>query len=384
MSVASRDLTEEQRLLQDSVIAFAQGELNAGLEERDRDAIFPRAAWLKCAELGLQGLPVPPEYGGSGADSTTIAAALEGLGYGCADNGLIFSLNAQMWACEAPIVRFGSDAQKQRYLPGLCDGSLIAAHAMSEPDSGSDAFALATTATAVDGGWVLSGSKTFVTNAPESDLFVVFATTDRDLGWAGLCAFLVERDSPGLTVGHHLEKMGLRSSPMSELFLDGCKVEESALLGAAGSGMAIFNTSMRLERGFILSSAVGTMRRQLEQCVGYAQERKQFGQAIGSFQAVGHRLAEMKLRLETSRLMLYRMARLADEGVATDMDAALTKLHLSDCLVRSSLDALQIYGGYGYMAEYGLEREVRDALASRIYSGTSDLQRNLIARQLGL
>jgi alkylation response protein AidB-like acyl-CoA dehydrogenase len=384
MSVESRDLTEEQRLLQDSVIAFARGELNAGLEERDRDSVFPREAWLKCAELGLQGLPVPPEYGGAGADATTIAAALEGLGYGCADNGLIFSLNAQMWACEAPLVRFGTDEQKQRYLPGLCDGSLIAAHAMSEPDSGSDAFALATTATPADGGWVLSGSKTFVTNAPESDLFVVFATTDRDLGWAGLCAFLVERDAPGLTVGHHLAKMGLRSSPMSELFLDGCKVEASALLGAEGSGMAIFNTSMRLERGFILSSAVGTMRRQLEQCIGYAQERSQFGQPIGSFQAVGHRLAGMKLRLETARLMLYRMARLADADAATDMDAALTKLHLSECLVQSSLDALQIYGGYGYMAEYGLEREVRDALASRIYSGTSDLQRNLIARALGL
>jgi alkylation response protein AidB-like acyl-CoA dehydrogenase len=377
-------LNQEQRLLQDSVIAFAQRELNAGLDERDRDAVFPREAWLKCAELGLQGLTVPPEYGGAGADMTTVVAALEGLGYGCADNGLIFSLNAQIWACEAPLVRFGSDAQKERYLPRLCDGSLIAAHAMSEPDSGSDAFALATSATPVDGGWLLNGSKTFVTNAPESDLFVVFATTDRGLGWAGLCAFLLERDTPGLTVGRHLDKMGLRSSPMSELFLDGCKVGEDALLGAPGSGMAIFNTSMRLERGFILSSAVGTMRRQLEDCVAYAKERTQFGQSIGSFQAVSHRVAQMKLRLETSRLMAYRMAGLVDADAATDMDAALTKLQLSESLVQSSLDALHVYGGYGYMSEYGLEREVRDALASRIYSGTSDLQHNLVARALGL
>jgi alkylation response protein AidB-like acyl-CoA dehydrogenase len=384
MIVLPSGLSEEQRLLQDSVVTFAQRELNAGLDERDRDAVFPREAWLKCAELGIQGLLVPPEYGGAGADMTTIVAALEGLGYGCADNGLIFSLNAQIWACEAPLVRFGSDTQKERYLPALCDGSLIAAHAMSEPDSGSDAFALATSATPVDGGWRLSGSKTFVTNAPESDLFVVFATTDRELGWAGLCAFLVDRDTPGLTVGRHLEKMGLRSSPMSELFLDGCEVDESALLGAAGSGMAIFNTSMRLERGFILSSAVGTMRRQLEECVAYAKERTQFGQSIGSFQAISHRVAQMKLRLETSRLMAYRMAALVDADAATDMDAALTKLQLSESLVQSSLDALHVYGGYGYMSEYGLERHVRDALASRIYSGTSDLQHNLVARALGL
>jgi alkylation response protein AidB-like acyl-CoA dehydrogenase len=378
------DLDEEQRALQQTVIEFAQRELNEGLERRDHEAAFPREAWSKCAAIGLLGLPVPAEHGGAGAGATTVAAALEGLGYGCADNGLIFAMGAQMWACEHPIATFGSEEQRRRYLPGLCDGSLIAGHAMSEPGSGSDALSLTSTAVATDRGWVLNGSKTFVTNAPESDLFVVFAATDRSLGFAGVSGFLIERDTPGLTVGPSIAKMGLRSSHLSELFLSDCEVPQEALIASPGAGMAIFNTAMRWERGMILAPAVGTMRRQLERCIEHAGERVQFGQTIGGFQAVSHPIAEMRLRLETSRLMLYRMARLLEAGRATDLDAALTKLHLSESLVASSLAALQIHGGYGYMTEYGLEREVRDALSSRIYSGTSEMQRNLIARHLGL
>jgi len=377
-------LDDDQRTLQESIITFAQGELNKDLDRRDRDATFSRESWLKCARMGLMGLAVPSEYGGVAAPPTTIAAVLEGLGYGCADNGLIFALGAQTWACQHPIMRFGSEKQKRRYLPGLCDGSLIAAHGMTEPGSGSDAFSLMTTATSVDDGWILNGSKTFATNAPESDVFLVFATTDRKLGFAGLTAFVIKRDTPGLAIGRPFSKMGLRTSHLGELFFSDCEVASDALLGSPGAGMAIFNSSMRWERSLILAPAVGTMRRQLERCVTYAREREQFGQPIGSFQAVSHRLAEMKLRLETAHLMLYRVAALLEAGTATDLDAALTKLHLSEALVQSSLDSLQIHGGSGYVTETGLEREVRDALASRIYSGTSDIQRNVIARHLGL
>jgi hypothetical protein len=377
-------LDEEQRSLQRSIVDFAQGELGRDLDRRDHEGTFPREDWLKCAQLGLLGMPVPPEYGGLGVSATTIAAALEGLGYGCADNGLIFSLNAHMWACEMPIVHFGTEEQKRRWLPGLCDGSTIAAHGMSEPESGSDAFSLRTTATAVDGGWVLNGSKTFVTNAPDSDLFIVFATTDASLGFMGLCAFVLERGTPGLEVGAPFSKMGLRTSHLSELFLSDCRVAADALLGEPGGGMAIFNSSMRWERSLILAAAVGTMRRQLERCLAYARERVQFKAPIGSFQAVSHPLADMRLRLQTSHLMLYRIAALLDAGTATDLDAAMTKLHLSEALVKSSIDALQIHGGSGYMTETGLERDVRDALGSRIYSGTSELQRNVISRHLGL
>ncbi len=377
-------LDEEQRSLQRSIIDFAQSELGRDLDRRDHESVFPRDDWRKCAQLGLLGMPVPSDFGGLGASATTIAGALEGLGYGCTDNGLIFSINAHMWACEMPIVHFGTEEQKRRWLPGLCDGSLIAAHGMTEPDSGSDAFALRSTATPVEGGWLLNGSKTFVTNAPDSDLFIVFATTDASLGFAGLCAFVVERGAPGLEVGPSFSKMGLRTSHLGELFLSDCHVDPDALLGEPGGGMAIFNSSMRWERSLILAAAVGTMRRQLERCVAYARERVQFRATIGSFQAVSHPLAEMRVRLQTSQLMLYRIAALLDSGSATDLDAAMTKLHLSEALVQSSLTTLQVHGGYGYVTESGLERDVRDALGARIYSGTSEMQRNVIARHLGL
>jgi alkylation response protein AidB-like acyl-CoA dehydrogenase len=327
---------------------------------------------------------VPEDYGGSNAPALTILLALESLGYGCTDNGLIFALNAQMWACEIPLVRFGSESQKRRYLPGLCDGSMIGAQAVSEPEAGSDAFSLTTSARRRDGSYVLDGRKTFVTNAPEADLIIVYASTDPAAGFAGVSAFLIDRDNPGLTVGKPLEKMGLRTSPMSEVFLDGCELSEDALLGSPGSGMAIFNLAMLWERGCILASAVGTMQRQLERCVEYAKQRTQFGRPIGSFQAVAHRIVDMSVRLETARLVIYHLGWLLDRGSAKAHHAALAKLHVSECFVQSCLDALQIHGGYGYMVEYELEREVRDAIGTRIHSGTSDLQRNLIARSLGL
>jgi hypothetical protein len=378
------DWTDEQRAFRDSVVAFAARQLGDGLAAGDRDGTFPAEAWRRCAEFGIQGLPVPEAYGGSGADNLTLVMTMEALGYGCRDNGLLFSLNAQMWACQAPIARFGDEAQRGRYLPRLCDGSLVAAHAMSEPDSGSDAFSLRTTARRDDDRWVLNGSKIFVTNGPVADLFLVFAATAPSRGFAGVSAFLVERDSPGLTVGAPIEKMGLRTSPMSEVFLDDCTVGADALLGRAGAGFTIFNAAMLLERSLILATTIGSMERIVERSVEHARRRVQFGQPIGKFQAVAHRLVDMKLRLETSRLLLYRLAWLLDRGRPAELDAALVKLHLSESFVASTLDAVQVHGGYGYMTEYELERDVRDALASRLYSGTSDIQRNLAAMHMGL
>jgi alkylation response protein AidB-like acyl-CoA dehydrogenase len=378
------ELTDEQRVLRDEIIRFARAELNRDIGARDSQSRFAEAEWQKCADFGIQGLPVPREYGGHGADPLTIMVALEALGYGCSDNGLIFSLNAQMWACETPLVQFGSEAQKQKYLPALCEGSLVAAHGMSEPGSGSDAFALSTTAEMNGDDWILNGSKTFVTNAPVAELFIVFATADRTKGFAGLSAFLIDRDTPGLSVGKHIEKMGLRTSPIGELFLEDCRVPGENLLGKPGGGMAVFNSSMEWERGCILASTVGAMQRQLERCIDYARGRKQFGQPIGAFQAVSHKIVDMKLRVETSRCLLYRLGWLMSQKKATPIDAALVKLHLSESLVTTALDAIQIHGGYGYMAEYELERELRDAIGSRIYSGTSEIQRNLVAAYLGL
>jgi alkylation response protein AidB-like acyl-CoA dehydrogenase len=310
--------------------------------------------------------------------------AMEALGYGCRDNGLIFSLNAHMWSCATPIARFGTENQKRKYLPGLCDGSLIGVQGMTEPESGSDAFSLATSAAPKADGWLLKGSKTFITNAPVADLFVIFATIDRSKGWAGLTAFLVERHTPGLTVGEPFHKMGIRTSPMTELAFDGCWVPAESVLSKPGGGMMVFNHSMDWERSCILAHAVGTMERQLEETVAYAQQRVQFGESIGRFQAVSHKIVDMKVRLEAGRLLLYRLGWMKAQGRPTPIDTAMVKLFLSESWVQSSLDALQIHGAFGYMVESEVERQLRDALASRIYSGTSEIQRNLIARNLGL
>ncbi len=376
--------TPEQLTLRQEVTAFAQGALRDDVVRLDSEAAFPREAWQRCAEFGIQSMPIPVEYGGLGLDALTIMLALEALGYGCQDNGLIFALNAQMWACQVPIAKFASEEQKRRYLPGLADGSLIGAHALTEPESGSDAFALTTTAEEGDGGYVLNGAKTFVTNAPVADLFVVFATTDRSRGFAGLCAFLVDREAPGLSLGAPLPKMGLRTAKISEVFLDDCYVPAERMLGKRGAGMAVFHHSMEWERGCILASAVGSMQRQLERSVAYARDRKQFGQPIGKFQAVSHRIVDMKVRLEAARALLYRLGWLMDQGRSSPMDSALTKLFLSEAFVASSGDALKVHGGYGYMTEYELERELRDAIGGELYSGTSDLQRNTIASGLRL
>ena len=374
------DWTDEQREFRQAVREFAHRELNDG----DGSVEWFRKAWKKCAGFGIQGLAVDEEFGGAGADNLTVIGALEALGYACPDNGLIFSLNAQMWACQHPIERFGTTDQKAKYLPALCDGSLIAAHAMSEPGSGSDAFSLTTTATSSGDGYRLNGAKTFVTNAPVADLFVVFARMPGSEGFSGLTGFLIDAGTPGLSVGQAFEKMGLHSSRMAEVFLDDCVVAGDSLLGRRGGGMPVFAAAMEQERSMILASTIGTMERDLERSVAHARDRRQFGQPIGKFQAISHRLVEMKLRLETARLLLYRLGWLLDQRRPSALDSSLVKLHLGESFVQSSLDALQIHGGYGYIAEYGLESDVRDALASRIYSGTSEIQRNLAARHMGL
>lgn len=384
-AVTDIGFTQEQRDLRDTVTRFAQRELNDDLPLRDEQNAFSWEAWKKCAELGLAGLPVPAEYGGGGADAMTTIAALEALGYGCRDNGLIFSLNAHLWAGTMPIARFGTERLKRHYLPRLCDGSMIAAHALSEPEAGSDALALTARAVPTSGGgYELTGTKAFVTNAPVAGVFVVFASTDPARRFAGLSAYAVDRDTPGLQVGPPMPKLGLRTSPMSEVRLEHCPVPADHLLGPPGAGLAVFNSAMRLERPFILAAGVGTLRRDLERCVEHARRRRQYGRPIGGFQAVAHRIVDMRLRLETARLLLYRVGQLLDAGQDAALETALVKLHISESLVTSALDAVQVHGGAGYLAGNDLERDLRDAVGSRIYSGTSEIQRNIAARLLGL
>ncbi|MEW5988110.1 MAG: acyl-CoA dehydrogenase family protein [Chloroflexota bacterium] len=376
--------TEEQIELKKAVIKFAQKELNEGIIENDRRGTFPAANWKKCAQFGIQGLPMPEKYGGGEADIITTMLVMEGLGYGCRDNGLIFALHAQMWAVQSPILTFGTEEQKEKYLPGLISGEIIGAHGMTEPGSGSDAYSLTTRAERVDGGYVLNGTKMFVTSAPIADVSLVFATVDPAKKMRGITAFLVDKGTAGLSTGRDIEKMGLRTSPMGEIVLQDCFVALANRLGPEGAGVNIFNSSMEWERACILGSHVGAMERQLENCVRYARERRQFDQPIGKFQAVSNRIANMKMRLETARLILYKVAWLRKVNKTAIMEAALAKLYLSECFVQNSLDAIAIHGGYGYMTEFEVERELRDALGGTIYSGTSDIQRMVIARWLGL
>jgi L-prolyl-PCP dehydrogenase len=375
---------EEQLSFKKSVLEFARNELARDVVPLDRNSDFDHDGFTKCAKFGIQGLPIPEQYGGSAADPLTVVAAMEALGYACKDNGLLFSINAQMWSFEVPILEFGSEAQKMRYLPRLCSGEMIGVHAMTEPQSGSDAFDLRTEAHKKDGRYVLNGSKMFITNAPVADSILVFATVDRAKKMQGVSAFIVDKGTTGFSVSKHVEKMGLRTSPMGEIVLQDCEIPEENRLGAEGAGAAIFNCSMEWERGAILANYLGTMQRQIETCVRYARERKQFGKPIGKFQAVAHRIANMKVRLETSRWLVYRVASLQQQGKSAVMDAAIAKLYVSENLVQCCQDAIQIHGAYGYMTETGLERDLRDSISSTIYSGTSEIQRNIIAAWLGL
>ena len=378
------DLSEDQREIKEGVVEFARKELNDDLVHRDQEHLFSREAWNKCAEMGIQGLPFPPEYGGGGADVLTTTLAMEGLGYGCKDNGLIFAINAQMWSVQMPIWQFGSEEQKQKYLTRMCSGEWIGAHGMTEPNSGSDAYSLSTTARKQGDTYVLNGSKTFVTNAPIADLFVIFASTDKTRGHMGISAFVLEKDFPGLAVSNEIRKMGLRTSPMAEVILEDCAVPVDNRLGPEGAGSTLFNSSMEWERACLLAGYLGAMERQLETCIRYAKERRQFKRPIAKFQAVANKIVDMKVRLETARLLLYKVAWLKQNEKNISLEAAMAKLHLSECWVQSCLDAIQIHGGYGYTTEFEVERELRDAVSSRIYSGTSEIQQNLIAFNLGL
>jgi alkylation response protein AidB-like acyl-CoA dehydrogenase len=377
-------LNQDQRLLKDTLTKFSRQELNIDLAGRDDRAEFGFEGWKKCAEIGILGLAMPQKFGGSETEMTSVAVAMESLGYGCQDNGLLFALGAQMWSVQMPLLLFGNEAQKDRYLPRLISGGLIGAHAVTEPGSGSDVYSLQTTAKRDGRHFVLNGTKTFVTSSTVADLFLVLATTDLNKGARGLTAFLIDKGAAGLTATRRFEKMGLRTSVLGEVVLEDCRVSQDQMLGTEGEASMVFASAMEWERAFLLAPAIGTMERQIEQCVHYACTRQQFGKAIGKNQSVANRIVDMQVRLETARLLQYRTAWIKQTGKRLTREPSETKLYLSESWVQTSLDAMAIHGGYGYMVESGIERDVRDALASRIYSGTSDIQKVIIARYLGL
>ena len=378
------DLPEQLLELRQAFQEMARTRLGGSGRERDREARFWREGWRACAEEGLLALPVPREDGGRAEGMLATIIAMEALGEEVDDLGLLFAINAHLWAAVMPIVRFGSVEQKARWLPGLLDGTTIAGHGATEPDAGSDVFSMTTTARREGDAWVVEGAKSYVANAPIADVLVVYAVTEPGRGELGISAFIVPRDTPGLRIGEPLDTMGLRSAPSATVVMEACRLPEEALLGSAGGGAACFNASMEMERGAILAMHVGRMSRQLDEVIEFARNRRQFDRPVGSFQSVANRIVDMRIRLETSRPLVRRIGELKDQGRQAMLEAAMAKLHVSESAVQSALDAVQIMGSRGYLREGGVERDLRDALGARVYSGTSEMQRVLIARLLGL
>lgn len=378
--------TDKQLHFKNEVIEFAKSTLNKSYVDDDHSCTFLRKNWQECASFGILSLSVPKVYGNLDEEIDILSAtlAMEGLGYGCHDNGLPFALNAQMWTVQLPIAHFGTKAQKQKFLPSLTQGMWIGCHALTEANAGSDVFNMETTATKVDGGYILNGKKQLITLGPVADIALIFAMTNPKLGKWGMSAFIVEKGTKGFEVSSNKQKMGLRTVPIGDLTFTDCFVKEENRLGAEGAGWSITNHSLEHDRCSILASQLGAMERQLEESIRFVKQRKQFGKSIGEFQSVSNRIADMKLRLETSRLLLYKVAWLKSQNKSAMLEAAMLKLQISESFVASSLDTIRNHGGYGYLTENEVERDLRDAVGGVIYAGTSDIQRNIISKIVGV
>ncbi|MEV0275834.1 acyl-CoA dehydrogenase family protein [Streptomyces sp. NPDC050610] len=345
---------------------------------------FARADWAALGRMGLLGACLPGAYGGSGLGALDTARLYEALGEGCDDTGLVFAASAHLFACAVPLERFGSDGLKSRWLPGMCSGEVIAGNAMTEDDAGSDVSRLRMTAVPVDGGYVLNGRKSFVSNGPAADVLVAYATTDPEAGHLGQTAFAVAADAPGVRAGEPFDKMGLRSTPASTVTFADCFVPAAHVLGAPGMGATVFQHSMGWERACLFAGYVGMMARLVRRSSEHARSRTQFGRRLTGFQAVSHRIVDMAMRLESARLLLYRACWEMDQGRPARLAVALSKLAASEGAVANALDAVRIFGGRGYLAECGVEAELRDAVPGLLFSGTSDIQKELAAKELGL
>jgi alkylation response protein AidB-like acyl-CoA dehydrogenase len=379
-------LSPSQKELYQDVLRFARDRLNDNLLERDREHRFPRREWAMCGEFGLLGLCIDTEYGGMGLDHMSTSLALEALGRGCQDMGLVFAIAAHQLAVAKPIEEGGSEDLKRRILPRLCSGEWVGSNAITEAEAGSDAFALASRAALDpdDQCYHLTGTKSYASNGPVADLFLVYANSNPDLGYLGINAFAVEKDRKGVTVGGPIPKMGLHTCPVSAVYFDDVKLTSNDRIGAEGGGAALFTGSMLWERSCLFAGYLGAMERQLEVCAEYARERRQNRRPIGKHQAISHRIADMKLRLESARLLLYKACWHRDRGDDAVAEVALAKIAISEAAIASSIDAVQIFGAVGYSTESHIERMLRDAVPSTIFSGTSEIQRNLIASRLGL
>ena len=377
-------LNEQQVAFRESIIKFAKKELNDNLIENDEKAIFSRENWKKCVGMGLLSLLVPEKYGGQGADLLTSVLSMEALSYACRDSGLVHAIATQI-CCMVQMTLFASDFLKQAYLPELARGEKIAAQAITEPEAGSDVLSMQTKAHKTDDGYILNGTKMFISNGPLADVIIVFAVTNpKRKQFGGISCFIVDNGIKGFSRGTPLNKMGLRTLQNGELIFEDCSIPSDKLLGREGQGMFIFNEQIEWERALLSAAHIGTMERVLELCINHVKTRSQFGQPIGKFQSITNKIADMKVNIELGKLILYKAAWLKDQNKRVVLETSIGKLFISESLKNACLEAIQIHGGYGYMREFEIERELRDSVASTIYSGTSELQRNIISSLAGL
>lgn len=374
------DLDEQQQMIRKAAREFADKEIKPLASKLDQDAVFPTEIIRKLGEMGFMGMLVPETYGGAGLDCVSYAIAIEEISRGDASVGVIMSVNNSL-VCQ-PILDYGTEEQKKRYLPDLAQGKKLGAFSLTEPEAGSDAANVQTTAVLSGDHYVINGTKVFVTNGGKADIIVLFASTNPEAKGKGISAFIIEKGMPGFKVGKKEDKMGMRASDTSELIFEDCKVPKQNLLGEEGKGLRIALSSLDCGRIGIAAQAVGIGQACLEASIEYSKVRKQFGKPICEFQAIQWMLADMATEIEAARYLTYRAAYLKDKGMRYTKEAAQAKLFASEAAVRAAINAVQIHGGYGYMKEYDVERYFRDSKLTEIYEGTSEVQRMVIAANL--
>jgi len=374
-------LSQEQRMFRETVYRYGRDEIAPLCEEADLKGEFSFEIWRKLASFGILGLPLPEEFGGSAASILNCCLAGEALGHAGVDGGSLLAWGAHTYLCAHNIYAFGTENQKRKYVPKLASGEWIGCMGLTEPGSGSDAASISTTAVKKGDRYVLNGSKTFITNAPVADVFVVFANVNKALKHEGITAFIIEEGTPGLTTGKPFHKMGCKCSSTSEVFLADCEVPEENILGGEGKGWFIALSGVEWDRCTLLSPMLGAALNNLDSCARYANERQQFKRPIRSFQAIQHRIADMKVFVEAVRLAVYRVASAKDNGqMLNPLQAAVSKVYAGDRGFEMASEAVQIFGGYGFMHEYPVERNFRDSKLAAIGGGTSDIMRMIVSR----
>ena len=373
--------SEDQLTIFNSIKENAIKGLNDDIFTDDENSTFSRTKWNICGDMGIYGMPVPEQYGGEGFDMLTTALAMKALGYGCQDEGLMLSICAHLCTFIIPIVIYGTEEQKKKYLPDACSGKMIGGNGISEANAGSDISSIETKVDKQEDRYILKGSKIFVTNGPIADTLVIYAKHSNGLKMFDMSALLVNKDE--FKYGQQFKKMGLRTSPLCEIVLDDCSIPEDRLIGRQCFGLKAFQTSMHWERIITSAYNIGAMERQFETVHEYTNTRTQFGNKISNFANISDKLVDMKMKIELANLMLYKTCWNFDNGSRDMSDASMLKLYVSEAKVSNSLNAVHLFGAYGYLKESIVEKQLRDAISSTIYSGTSEIQRKIISERLG-